>query len=747
MRVVKIFHPNRSDIFRAIVSNLIQGLPWNTQKRSMSYQITLQDCINDNTFDIDAFERAIQQQVPQFFQSLAEENPQFGSLDLIPSGGGGRANSAQSHPKDDQEHQSSETGSGSSSSSENSILVEFEKIDEQEDGGNYENNTLNEEGESSHATITIEGPDNQVLARYRCNYGSCNRSYSTVGNLRTHMKTHRGEYKFKCTEDGCTKAFLTSYSQKIHIRVHTKIKPYVCAESSCRKAFNTRYRLRAHERLHNGETFNCEICSKFFTTLSDLKKHSRVHTQERPYKCKEDKCGKAFTASHHLKTHIRTHSGERPFSCSVSECHKAFSTPHSLKSHTKTHEKPKKKLSKSARKQKKLAQAIIKPDQSIIKEEILPPLEDPVVDSNDPIPLEEPLGAPDLETAPHPQDETAFNLVDFHESKALEMALASEEEFNAPWVDISVLETKPLALDPVTSSCVALPTSVPSYVDLPFNVNVADFADPEPNTGADLFMDAYYDPNLMEENARKEIDEAIQISELNVAQQEQLGGVQDTTDNILNELFMEGFLPSGTDQQPQDANNNNCSGPAKTLKDITAEADICRCVNCQCDPMQGCLGGCGPERPCRPHTNSNPQQQQQPQQQLVSLPRPMQTFNLYQNQSQPQLIAVPSSSSSSVPAQLTGGRTDGCCTPRKEPPVRASCCSKKSPNPAAEPIGDLLTNLLGQQGCSCSGAAEGVSKGCCVVICLKTLETLKNVLTSQSNLIRCHSAAASAIAN
>ena len=103
----------------------------------MSYQITLQDCINDNTFDIDAFERAIQQQVPQYFQSLAEENPQFGSLDLIPSGGGRRFGSAatQSQLEDNQEHRSGGTGSGSSSSSENSILIEFEKIDEQEDGG------------------------------------------------------------------------------------------------------------------------------------------------------------------------------------------------------------------------------------------------------------------------------------------------------------------------------------------------------------------------------------------------------------------------------------------------------------------------------------------------------------------------------------------------------------------------------------------------------------------------------------
>uniref|UniRef100_A0A182JDT0 C2H2-type domain-containing protein n=1 Tax=Anopheles atroparvus TaxID=41427 RepID=A0A182JDT0_ANOAO len=737
-----------------------------------------------NHFDIDALERAIQQQVPQYFQTLAEEN-QLNPFDLVPLDGITLADPDTSNG--DVVLSSSEINPRSIEESDPFLYGQnHHQSDEQQSSGS-EGNSFCDINDNS-----ILGPDNQILARYRCNHGSCNRSYSTVGNLRTHMKTHRGEYKFKCTEEGCSKAFLTSYSQKIHIRVHTKVKPYICGESSCRKAFNTRYRLRAHERLHNGETFNCVVCEKVFTTLSDLKKHSRVHTQERPYKCKEDSCGKAFTASHHLKTHIRTHSGERPFACKISDCNKSFSTPHSLKTHSKTHERPKKKFSKSKlKKARSLAQTQEEPQPMSTNDDAEPTpekTEPPETDANEKqlygsLASDEQMAMLPTASIEEPSTQQTFsflNVSDFHESKALELALATEEELNPQWIDISMLQTKPLAaLDPVTSACVALPTNVPSYVDLSFNVNVADFlpstdvqpggesaigSGEMPSESSQVYstLDNYFVNNLLESaNATVQIDRAIQKNS------EQRGGSgvkqeeQEETDKLINELFADEFLPK-LDVPPADevlmvredvvAPVNGAGTVSKTLKDITADADICRCVNCQCDPMQGCIGGCGPENPCRstaPQFTGN----------TPLLPAVLETHQ--EMQPGPPTTTIEPAPQTSGSVLETGvpivdlvaqEQQEQVHEPAKRP--QASCCRTSSitngTNSMVPKLTDQLeplTNMLKSlQHCSCAGPRDGHSKGCCVVICLKTLETLKKVLSTHSSLIQCHSSS-SAITN
>jgi hypothetical protein len=193
-------------------------------------------------------------------------------------------------------------------------------------------------------------------------------------------------------------------------------------------------------------------------------------------------------------------------------------------------------------------------------------------------------------------------------NEAIQLQMANEVEIGSPWVDISVLASKSVEPTmPVTSSCIALSTAIPTYVDLP----------------------TYQVPSEMMQSLYSNDDQTMQE---------------------LNELLM----------------TNDFDGEGKTLKSITADAGICQCTNCKCDPMEGgCIGGCGPKNPCRrPNKIAEPKQIEIDTKQLIE-----EIDSLNVDTTKPSL-------------------------------------------PAAS--------------CDCKDTNDAVDKGCCVVICLKTLETIKS---------------------
>ncbi|CAO1373907.1 unnamed protein product [Diamesa hyperborea] len=175
------------------------------------------------------------------------------------------------------------------------------------------------------------------LFKHRCRY--CGKIFGSDSSLQIHLRSHTGERPYKCNVF-CKKVLSCRSALQMHYRVHTGDRPFRC--KICGRSFTTKGNLKTHMSVHRIKPpmrtlHQCPVCHQKFSNIFVLQQHIRLHTGEMT-DLTPDQIRAAEIREfpdHALDIHYRSHTKERPFKCTI--CDRGFSTKGNMKQHMLTH--------------------------------------------------------------------------------------------------------------------------------------------------------------------------------------------------------------------------------------------------------------------------------------------------------------------------------------------------------------------------------------------------------------------------
>ena len=198
--------------------------------------------------------------------------------------------------------------------------------------------------------ISVDWQGNHQIG---CPYYPCILAYSSIPELREHMREHTREnqgQRYRCRWPNCGETLNSSDELTVtrHTMRHYRGRSPSPIPSPTRKSCSggpsgTKPPSKKGPKKRPREDAVCDVCHKEFNSVSAVKRHYVIHTGEKAFKCTWEGCGKAFNQRAHLTKHAKLHTGkpvqqlETPYKCTWRGCGKAFSDREQLLYHINIH--------------------------------------------------------------------------------------------------------------------------------------------------------------------------------------------------------------------------------------------------------------------------------------------------------------------------------------------------------------------------------------------------------------------------